>query len=161
MYNLILKKGGTMNALVKNNGTLFQPMQSLLNDFFSDAWFNSSLSNWSPAGHTLPSVNVMETNENFVIEVAAPGMKREDFKVELDNHILTVSSEKQQSNEDSQVGYTRREFSFQSFQRSFALPQAKIQGEQIGAKYEDGILRITVPKREEAKMKPARQIQVG
>ena len=149
-----------MNALVKNNRTLF-PMQSLLNDFFSDAWFNSSLSNWSPAGNTLPSVNVIENNENFVIEVAAPGMKRDDFKVELDNHVLTVSSEKQRTEEDSQAVFTRREFSFQSFQRSFALPQEKIQGEHIGAKYEDGILRITVPKREEAKVKPARQIQVG
>lgn len=150
-----------MNALVKSNGTLLPPMQSLLNDFFSDSWFNSALSNWSPAGNTLPAVNVAENNDDFVIEVAAPGMKRDDFKVELDNHILTVSSEKQANNDTTQGNYTRREFSYHAFQRSFALPQEKIMGENIAAKYEDGILRIVVPKREEAKVKPARQIKVG
>lgn len=150
-----------MNALVKSNGTLFQPMQSLLNDFFSDSWFNSSLSNWSPAGNTLPAVNVIENRDDFVIEVAAPGMNRDDFKVELDNHVLTVSSEKEKKEETTEGTYTRREFTYQSFQRSFALPQEKISGENISAKYENGILRILVPKREEAKVKPARQIQVG
>jgi HSP20 family protein len=152
-----------MNALAKSNGTIFQPMQSLLNDFLSDSWFNSSLSNWSPAGNTLPAVNVSENNDDFVIEVAAPGMKRDNFKVELDNHILTVSSERESREESTstQGAYTRREFSYQSFQRSFALPQEKVHGEKIAAKYEDGILRIVVPKRDEAKLKPARQIQVG
>lgn len=150
-----------MNALVKNNGPRFQPMQSLLNDFFSDAWFNSSLSNWSPAGNTLPAVNVTENNDDFLIEVAAPGMKRDDFKVELDNNILTVSSEKENKEETTEGTYTRREFSYQSFQRSFVLSHEKVMGDNITAKYEDGILRIVVPKREEAKLKPARQIQVG
>jgi HSP20 family protein len=150
-----------MNALMKTNGTVFHPMQSLLNDFFSDSWFDSSLSNWSPAGNTLPAINVIENNDDFVIEVAAPGMKRDDFKVELDNHILTVSSEKDNTDESGERSYTRREFSYYSFRRTFALPQQKVEGDKIAAKYEDGILRITVPKRDEAKVKPARQIKVG
>ena len=82
-----------MKTLVKSNGNLFPAIPSLLNDFFTDDWLDSSLANWRSSGTTLPAVNVRETNDDFRIEVAAPGMKRDDFKVELDNHVLTISSE--------------------------------------------------------------------
>ena len=136
---------------------------SLLNDFLANDWLSSPFGNWRTSGTTLPSVNVRETNDVFHIEVAAPGMKRDDFKVELDNNFLTISAEVEQKNEDNneREGYTRREFSYQSFQRSFALPENKVEGEKIAAKYVDGILNITVPKKEEAKPKPAKQIKVG
>jgi HSP20 family protein len=152
-----------MKTLVRTNGNLFPAIPSLLNDFFTDDWFDSSLANWRSSGTTLPAVNVRETNDEFRIEVAAPGMRRDDFKVELDNNVLTISSQREDNREEKQKdgSYTRREFSYQSFQRSFTLPESKVEGEKIAARYVDGILQVTVPKREEAKVKPAKQISVS
>jgi HSP20 family protein len=136
---------------------------SLFSDILGDDWFNSSLANWKGEGHSLPAVNVKETNNEFIVEVAAPGMKREDFKIELDNHVLSVSSEHKDNKEekDAEGNYTRREFSYQAFQRSFTLPKDQVDGEKIGARYADGILYINVPKNDRAKVKPARQIQIS
>lgn len=152
-----------MKSLVRTNGTLFPAIPSLLNDFLADDWIDSTLANWRISGGTLPAVNVMETNDDFNIEVAAPGMKRNDFKVELDNNVLTISAEREEKREqkDDKKNYTRREFSYQSFQRSFTLPEDKVEGDKIAARYVDGILHITVPKKEEAKLKPAKQIAVS
>lgn len=152
-----------MKNLVRTNGNSFSSIPSLLNDLFMDDWFDSSLRNWRSSGATLPAVNVRETNDDFVIEVAAPGMNRDDFKVELDNNLLSISAELEEKNEtsDQNRAYNRREFNYQSFQRSFSLPENKVEGTKISAKYKDGILHVTVPKKEEAKMKPARQITVG
>ena len=152
-----------MKNLVRTNGNSFSSIPSLLNDFLMDDWFDSSIRNWRSTGATLPSVNVRETNDDFIIEVAAPGMNRDDFKVELDNNILSISAELEGKNETSgqNDNYNRREFNYQSFQRSFSLPETKVEGAKISAKYKDGILYVTVPKREEAKIKPARQITVG
>ena len=156
-----------MKNVVRSNGNSLSSIPSLLNDFLMDDWFDSSLRNWRSTGATLPSVNVKETNDDFVIEVAAPGMNRDSFKVELDNNVLSISSEVQANNEPSDKSdkndryYTRREFSYQSFQRSFSLPEHRVQGEKISAKYKDGILYVTVPKKDEAKVKPVRQITIG
>jgi len=152
-----------MKSLIRTNGNSFSSIPSLLNDFFTEDWFDSSLSNWKSMGATLPAVNVKETNDDFIIEVASPGMKRDDFKVELDNNVLTISSEMENRNEETDKNgkYTRREFSYQSFQRSFSLPENKVEGGKISAKYTDGILYVTVPKKEDAKVKPARQITVA
>ena len=152
-----------MRNLVKSNGTLFPAMPSLFDDFLSKDLFDWSNNNWRSTGATLPSVNISETNDNFNIEVAAPGMKRDHFKVELDNNVLTISSEVEDKNEekDKEGNYTRREFSYQSFQRSFALPENKVEGEKISARYADGILYITVPKKEEAKVKPVKKISIS
>ena len=152
-----------MKSLVKSNGTLFPTIPSLLDDFFNRDWLDSSLANWRESGASLPAVNVMETDDDFQIEVAAPGMKRNDFKVELDNNVLTISSQRENKSEekDTNGNYTRREFSYQSFQRSFALPENKVLGDKISARYVDGILHVTVPKSENAKVKPAKQIAVS
>ena len=152
-----------MKNLVRTNGNSFSSIPSLLNDLFMDDWFDSSLRNWRSSGATLPAVNVRETNDDFVIEVAAPGMNRDDFKVELDNNLLSISAELEEKNDtsDQNRAYNRREFNYQSFQRSFSLPENKVEGTKISAKYKDGILHVTVPKKEEAKIKPARQITVG
>ena len=152
-----------MKTLVRTNGNLFPAIPSLLNDLFTDDWLDSSLGNWRSSGATLPAVNVRETNDDFKIEVAAPGMKRDDFKVELDNNVLIISSQREDNREekDSNGDYTRREFSYQSFQRSFTLPQGKVEGDKIAASYVDGILQVTIPKKEEAKLKPTRQISIS
>jgi len=152
-----------MNSMVRSNNTLFPTIPSLFDDFFTRYWLDSSLANWKVSGATLPAVNVKESNDDFQIEVAAPGMTRDDFKVELDNNVLTISSEREQKNEekDEKGNYTRREFSYQSFQRSFSLPESKVLGDKISARYSDGILYVTVPKSEEAKVKPAKQIAIS
>jgi HSP20 family protein len=152
-----------MKTLVRTNGSLFPSMPSLLNDFFADDWLDSSLANWKSSGATLPAVNVRETNDDFRIEVAAPGLKRDDFKVELDNNVLTISSQREDTHEEKERdgSYTRREFSYRSFQRSFSLPESKVEGDKITARYEEGILQVTVPKREDAKVKPAKQISIS
>ena len=152
-----------MKTLMRNNGNLIPTIPSLLSDLLSDNWFDSSLNSWRTPGTTLPAVNIMENKDQYIIEVAAPGMKREDFKVELDNQTLTISSEQEHRGEekDQDGNFTRREFSYHSFQRSFRLPKELVEGEKIEARYLDGILVITVPKREEAKVKPAKQITVG
>jgi HSP20 family protein len=152
-----------MKSLVKSNGTFFPAIPSLFDDFFTREWLDSSLANWRIPGATLPAVNVVETNDDFMIEVAAPGMKRNDFKIELDNNLLTISSQREDKSEEKDVNgnYTRREFSYQSFQRSFSLPENKVWGDKISARYTDGILYVTVPKSEEAKVKPAKQIAVS
>lgn len=138
-------------------------MPSLLDDLLLKDLFDTTSGSWKSSGTTLPAVNVSETNDAFMIEVAAPGMKREDFHVELDNNLLTISSDREQEKKEKQNGnlYTRREFSYQSFQRSFALPENRIEGDKIFAKYTDGILHITVPKKEEAKIKPPKQIAIS
>ena len=112
---------------------------------------------------TLPAVNVKETDKEFVVEVAAPGMKRDDFKVELDNHMLTISSEREdkQEEKDKEGNFTRREFSYQSFQRTFTLPVDRVDGEKINARYTDGILHITVPKKETGKLNTAKKIEIS
>lgn len=152
-----------MKTLVKQNGNLFPAIPSLIEDFFLRDVLDSSNGNWRSNGATLPAVNVAETNDAFMIEVAAPGMKRGDFHLELDNHMLTISSNREEKKEEvnNESRYTRREFSYQAFQRSFALPEDKIEGDKISAKYTDGILYITVPKKEEAKVKPPKQISIS
>ena len=122
-------------------------------------WSNLNFSNTNT---TLPAVNLLETDDEYVIELAAPGMKKEDFKLSIDNNTLTISSEKKEEHEEKKgKQYTRREFSYQSFQRSFALPAYKADAEKVTARYTDGILHILVPKREEAKPKAAREIQIS
>jgi len=97
-----------------------------------------------------------------VVEVAAPGMNKKDFKIQLDGNLLTLSSEKtEQSEEDSKdEKYSRREFSYQSFQRTFTLPKDVVDADKIQAKYENGLLHLEIPKKEEAKVKPPKQIQI-
>ena len=150
-----------MKTLLKTNDGLFPALPSLIEDFFNRDLLDSSNLNWRGAGATMPSVNIIEGNDDFRIEVAAPGMKRDDFKIELDNNVLTIASHIEAKKEEKDKLFTRREFNYQSFQRSFALPENKIEGEKITAKYADGILYVTVPKREEAKVKPARQISIS
>lgn len=151
-----------MNSIAKKNGHMTSRMPSLLNDFFADDFFRSPFMPWRSEVATLPSVNIKETPEAFQIQVAAPGMKRDDFKVELDNNILSISSEQQAQNEENnQDNYMRREFSYQAFERNFTLPADQIEGNKIEARYVDGILSINVPKKEEARKKAARQIKVG
>ena len=140
--------------LVKSTGIPVFP--TLLDDFFRD-W---STTNFSETNTTLPAVNIRENDDQFTVEVAVPGMEKEDFQIDLDNNILTISSEKKTENEETNDKYTRREYSYQSFKRSFTLPKNVVDSDKIAATYKNGELVIAIPKREEAKPKPARLIEV-
>jgi HSP20 family protein len=111
-------------------------------------------------GISMPSVNIIEGKEDFRIEVAAPGFEKKDFKIDLNNNVLTISSEKEVKDEVTDSKYMRREFSYSSFQRSFALPNT-VDAEKINASYKDGVLNILIPKKEEAREKPARTIRIS
>ncbi|MCF6407139.1 Hsp20/alpha crystallin family protein [Chitinophaga filiformis] len=148
-------------SLIKRNGNSFSTLPSLLDDFFSRELFNWGNSNFSSTSTTVPSVNIKETADNYEVEVAAPGMEKKDFKVTLDGNLLTISSAKQQSQEKKEDNYTRREFSYQSFQRSFELPKNVVDDDKINARYENGLLHLTIPKREEAKQKAPRTIEIA
>ena len=151
-----------MNSTVKTPGMpkvltdWLRPESLLGRDFFD---FGSDF--FVPRlGVTVPSVNIRETGKEYIFEVAAPGLERKDFDLELENHVLKISVEKEEKTEDKDNGYYRKEYSFSSFARSFTLPENVKEG-SIDAKYENGILRVTVPKAKEAPVQPVKKISVG
>ncbi len=149
-------------TLVKRNGNLLNQMPTLFDDFFNRDLFNWGNLNFSDTNTTIPAVNIKETSENYEVEVAAPGMTKKDFKVELDGNSLTISSESNhQKEEKDDERYFRKEFSYQSFQRTFTLQKDVVDIDKIQAKYDNGILHLLIPKKEEAKQKPPRLIQIS
>lgn len=141
-------------SIVKRNNLFFP---SLMNDFISPDWFGGT-DKWTNT--SMPAVNIKDNTEGFELELAVPGMKKDDFTVEIDNDLLTISSEVNTENEEKEDNYTRKEFSFTSFKRAFTLPET-VDGSKIDAKYEDGILKLTLPKKQEALPKPKRMIEIG
>ncbi len=120
-----------------------------LPEFFSNNHFKS-----------LPAVNIIENDDDFVIEIAAPGLEKKDFKVNLENDCLTISSEMENNAEESNERYTRKEFMYNSFSRSFTLPET-VNSDKVKANHKNGILFVSIPKKAEAKIKPSRQIEVS
>jgi len=148
-------------SLVRKNGNRLNPLPMLFDDFFNREFFDWNSSNFSNTSTTIPAVNIKETTKHYEVEVAAPGMSKKDFKLELDGNVLTISSERQNQREENEnERYTLREFSYQSFHRTFTLQKDVLDVEKIGAKYENGLLHLVIPKKEEAKQKPPRQIQI-
>lgn len=121
-------------------------------------WRNS---NFADVNSTLPAVNILEDDNNFQIELAAPGLKKEDFKIDFDNGSLIISSEIKDEKESKDKNFTRKEFNYQSFQRTFSIPKNLVNHEKISAAYENGLLRIKLPKAEEVKQKPVKQIKIS
>ena len=135
-------------------------MPSIWDNVFNNDLFNWE-SNFANTGNSMPAVNIKETGDSFLVEMAAPGMEKKDFKVELDGNALTISSEKQNESEEKEgENYSRKEFNYQSFYRTFHLPKEVVNSDKIKAKYENGLLRLEIPKREEAKQKPVRLIDI-
>lgn len=150
-------------SLIKKNKNLLPSFSRFWDDddFFNRGMSNWGVSNFSNADSTLPAVNIRETEDAYEVEMAAPGMKKEDFKIELDRNILTISSEKtEEQEENGKEKYSRREFSYQAFQRSFSLPKEVVDEDKIEAHYKDGVLHLTIPKKEEAKQRPPRKIEI-
>ena len=137
-------------------------LSNIFDRFFDSDLFDWSTQNFSKTDTTLPAVNIKEDNEKFVVEMAAPGMKKEDFKVELKNKQLKISSETRDevSEKSKDETYSRKEFSYQSFIRTFNLPDIA-DSDKIEAKYDSGILKLNIHKKEEAKPKPGRFIDIN
>lgn len=149
-------------TITRRNGNLLNNFPGLLDEFFTREALDWGFQNQSHSGTSIPAVNIKETPDSFDVEVAAPGMKKDDFKIELDNNVLTISSERQEEHKEEKEGkYNRREFSYQSFQRSFNLAKEIVDADNIEAKYENGLLHLRIPKREEVKPKPSRLISIN
>jgi HSP20 family protein len=168
--------GSNTNVQTRNNqtnapynseqGSMWMP--SLFNNFprsffgrdlIQDLFDDEMGINYGTIGTSVPAVNISETDNDLIIEVAAPGMRKQDFKVEINDNQLRIGYNRESKNENSESNHWRREFNFESFERTFSLP-AIVESEKISAGYTDGILRISVPKKEEARRKPARAIEI-
>ena len=149
-------------TITKRNGNWLHHFPTLFDDLLNRDLFNWNTSNFSNTNTTIPAVNIKETGENYQVEVAAPGMTKKDFRVQLDGNVLTISSEKENGQEvNENERYISREFSYQSFLRTFTLQKDVVDADKIQARYTDGVLHLLIPKKEEAKQKPPRMIEIA
>ena len=152
MSLLVTRNRATLPSLVSDlfdTGRLFPRMLDIERDLFD----------MDGGSMMMPSANIIENEKDFKIELAAPGLERKDFKVEVDNGLLKISSEKEEETKEETKNFKRREFSYNAFSRAFTLPENSLP-EKIDAKYENGILRITLPKKEVTISKAAKEIEV-
>ncbi len=139
--------------LIKRNTV---PFPSIIDELLKPDWVGGMQS----FNANIPAVNIKETDASFGIELAAPGKTKDDFNIEIDHNVLTISSETKSENEETQGKYTRKEFNYSSFRRAFTLPET-VNTENINATYENGVLNVALPKKEEALPKPKRLIEIG
>jgi len=144
-------------SLVKFNNSI---IPSVFDHFFDSPWSYAPVYQEGKA-KSVPATNIKEDETCYSIELAVPGLNKEDIKINLDNDRLTISAEQEEKNETNAEGYTRKEFSYSSFSRTFTLPENSIENDNVSAEYKNGILFVTLPKREELKPKPAREINIA
>jgi HSP20 family protein len=132
---------------------------SLIDEFFGSDVYPGFFLDFDKRMVT-PAVNIIESKDDYRIEVAAPGLDKTDFRINIENNVLTISAEKEEKNEEKDERFMRREFNYSSFARSFTLPES-MDTDKIVAKHKDGVLHVIVPKKEEAKEKPARTIKIS
>ena len=150
-----------MNTLQKRMET-FPSLKSVFSDFFEtplEKYFGDNFFTGNAWMKQIPSTNISETDNNYKVEIAAPGLKKDDFKVTVDNGMLNISAEKEEKKEEKDKNYTRKEYSYNSFSRSFYLPDT-VMSDKLDAHYEDGVLHIMLPKKVEAK-KVVKEVKVS
>lgn len=154
-----------MALIVRRNGNLFPSLMTDLLD--TERFFGTDLIDLESdltlpinGKSFIPSANITERDKDFLIELAAPGMAKKDFKVELENNTLSISSEKEEKHEEKKDGVSRKEFSYNSFCRSFRLPENS-KADKIEAEYENGILKVAIPKKEITVSKAKKEIAVS
>ncbi len=147
-----------MSLMKIDQESMFPSLAPLWEDFFGKDIMERA--GWRGAS-SMPAVNIEENPQAFEVTLAAPGLQRDDFVIELHNGVLTVSSKKEEKHEehDKKGKYTRREFRYHAFSRSFTLPK-EVDANKIEASYKDGILSIHLPKREPGKEQPVKQITI-
>ena len=126
-------------------------LPTVFDDFFKpwNEWFDNGSSFFGRI-MTVPAVNILENKNEYNVSLAVPGMKKEDFNIDVEGNMLTISCEKEETTEQNNERYNRKEYNYSSFSRSFTLPE-EVNREKIEAKYEDGVLKVMLPKKEEAK----------
>lgn len=141
-----------MTYLLKNR----TGSEQILNEFptfFDDLFARNNSFNAHKMNGTLPAVNIKETSTNYEVELAVPGMEKSDFKIDLKKNLMTISAQKENQTESKEnEKFYLKEFSFRSFSRSFTLPHEGINTELISAKYDNGVLKVTLPKTEKAEL---------
>ena len=140
-------------SIIKRSDVLFP---SLMNEIFKPDWFGGLENDKS----NVPAVNIKENEKDFELELAVPGRKKEDFQIEINEDVLTISTESKTEENVEEDNYTRREFAYSSFKRAFTLPET-IDEDNIKAKYDNGILKFTLPKKAETLPKPKRMIPLS
>lgn len=131
------------------------PFSDMVNNFF-----DNDLGDFFGKRFSDPSANIIENNESFMLEIAAPGLTKEDFKINLENNVLTISAELEDQKREEGKNYTRKEFYYGSFSRAFTLPRT-IDLDKIKADYDNGILKVALPKKEDAKVDLKKQIPIS
>ena len=134
-------------------------LPNLFDEFFGNGTLSNFFNGYS-SNVSVPSVNVIEGDDEYKIEVAAPGLTKKDFKIDLENNVLVISSEKKNEKEEKDENYVRKEFGYSAFRRCFSLP-TEVDADHIKATHKDGILNIVLPKKEEAKIKGPRNIAIS
>jgi len=148
--------------LTNGKRSFLPELPKFFDDFLTRELMDWDAKNSSSTNTTIPAVNIMESEDGYLVEMAAPGMKKKDFHIELKNNLLTISSEHEDMSETKEdEEWLHREFSYQSFKRSFRLNHNVVDDANIKAKYENGVLRLNIPKKEEAKPKPPKLISVS
>lgn len=146
-------------SLVKRTNENWLP--SIFDDMFKTDWLGGT-TNVNSIGVSIPAVNILENEESFEVAVAAPGKTKADFNIELDNDVLTISAEAKSESETTEKAgrFTRKEFNYSTFKRAFSLPET-VDSTKISANYENGVLNIMLPKKEEAKVQAKRMIEIS
>jgi HSP20 family protein len=153
-----------MSLIKKRRGGNGSSFPSLKNDFLSNRLFTPGMIDfdydfWNQ-GFSSPPANITETDKDFKLELSVPGMKKEDFNIDVEDGAITISSEKEEEKKEDDKNYKRREFSYSSFSRTFQLPD-NVDENNINARYDNGMLQLTIPKKEMAVSNPKKQIKVG
>ena len=130
-------------------------LPSLVSDFWGENLFPGFEQDWS----LTPAVNIIENDQEFKIELAAPGLDKGDFKVNVEKNILEISAEKKDEKETRNKKYLRKEFSYSEFRRTFSLPSS-VDTDKIVATHKDGVLAVEIPKKDEEKINPKKQIAI-
>ena len=147
--------------LVKRNGNPAASFPGFFNNFITRDNWSKALENISPTTYaTLPPVNILETNENFIVEMAAPGKQKKDFDITLTGNLLTIRSDKKPE-KDITEGYAQIEFNYESFARVFTLPKEVVDADKMEASYDNGILRLVIPKKNGEQRKGSRRISIS
>lgn len=136
-------------SLIKRQNPVFT---SIIDDLFLNQ-------DWNHINQTVPAANIIEAGDHFDIQLAAPGKKKSDFKIELEEGVLTITSETETKSTEKEGNYTRKEFGYSSFKRSFNIPET-VSADKISAAYKEGILTVSLPKKEEALPLPKKLISI-
>lgn len=142
-------------TLIRRFHNQYPDISTMLESLFDNSSYSST-----PQNRTAPAINVRENEDEYNIEVAAPGLKKDNFKVEINNSILSISYEDENKKEVEEQNYTRKEFTYNNFCRSFSIPRTEVDDSKIDASYKDGILTVRLQKRDELKPKPSRMISI-